>query len=65
MWMVIYMAQNKETAHQLQELLTQEGFLVKCKAVYKNVSSEENYYEILVPKSEANEAHSILIENGF
>jgi hypothetical protein len=59
------MAQNKETARHLQELLNREGFLVKCKAVYKNVSSEDNCYEILVPQSEANEAHSILIENGF
>jgi len=65
MWMVVYMAQTKETAEQIRNVLTAEGFLVKLKPVYKNVSSEENYYEILVPKSEANEAHDILMEKGF
>ena len=35
------------------------------KPVYQNVTPEENCYEVLVPQSEAEEAHDILIENGY
>ncbi|HHU64281.1 MAG TPA: hypothetical protein GXZ32_08800 [Clostridiales bacterium] len=65
MWMVVYMAQNKSTADKIKDLLSREGFLVKLKPVYKRVSSKDNYYEILVPQSEASEVHDILMEQGF
>jgi len=65
MWMVIYMAQNRMMGEQIQTMLVKEGFLVKLKPVYKNVPSEENYYEVLVLKSEVKEVHSILMENGY
>jgi hypothetical protein len=42
-----------------------EGFLIKIKPVYRNVSEEENYYEILVPQTEVEEVHTILMENGY
>jgi len=65
MWKVVYMAQNKETADHINELLTEEGFLIKIKPVYKNVSEEDNCYEILVPQAEVQEVHNILMEHGF
>ena len=65
MWKVVYMAQTKAIADHITDLLNQEGFLVKVKPVYKNVSDEENYYEILVPQTEAQEVHDILMENGY
>lgn len=65
MWMVTYMAQNRMMGEQIQTMLVKEGFLVKLKPVYKNVPSEENYYEVLVLKSEVKEVHSILMENGY
>ncbi|MGI6112516.1 MAG: hypothetical protein ACOYEJ_00160 [Mahellales bacterium] len=65
MWMVVYIAQNKSKADKVKDLLFKEGFLVKLKPIYKNVSSEDNYYEILVPQSEAREVHDILMEQGY
>ena len=65
MWKVVYMAQNKETADQINDLLTAEGFLKRIKPVYKNVPDQDNYYEILVPQTEVQEVHNILMDHGF
>lgn len=65
MWKVVYMAQSKTIADHIRDLLSNEGFLIKLKPVYKNVPDEENYYEILVPQTEAQEVHDILMENGY
>jgi hypothetical protein len=65
MWVVVYMAQSKTMADRIQNMLVAEGFLTKIRPVYKNVAVEDNYYEIMVPKSEAPEAHQTLIQNGY
>lgn len=65
MWTVVYMAQSKEIASKLQELLTNEGILVKIRPINKNHDSGDNYFEILVPEAEVEEAHSVIIEKGF
>lgn len=65
MWIVIYMAHNKKVADAIETLLNKENILFKIKPVYKNVTPEENCYEILVPQSEAREAHATLMENGY
>ncbi len=65
MWTVVYMAQSKEIAAGLQELLTIEGILVKLRPVSKNHDNNDNYFEVLVPQSEVEEAHSVIIEKGF
>lgn len=59
------MAQSKEIATKLQELLTKEGILVKLRPVSKNHENNDNYFEVLVPESEVEEAHSVIIEKGF
>lgn len=65
MWVVVYMAQGKEMSEKIGDLLTKEGFLIKIKPIYKNVAPEENYYRIMVPKSEASEAQKVLRENKY
>ncbi|NLC67582.1 MAG: hypothetical protein GX754_02105 [Clostridiaceae bacterium] len=65
MWTVVYMAQSKEIAENLQELLAKEGILVKLRPVSKNEESTKDYFEVLVPEAEVEEAHSIIIEKGF
>jgi hypothetical protein len=65
MWKVVYMAQTKDIADSINNLLSREGFWIKLKPVYRNVSIQDNYYEILVPESEAEEVHAILMENGY
>ncbi len=65
MWTVVYIAQNKEIATRLQEILQQEGLLVKIRPIAKNNQDSDNYYEIVVPESEVSEAHSVIIEKGY
>lgn len=65
MWTVVYMAQSKEVVLKLQQVLEKEGLLVKIRPVSKNTENNDNYYEVLVPESEVEEAHSIIIDTGF
>ncbi|MDP4132782.1 MAG: hypothetical protein Q8882_02075 [Bacillota bacterium] len=65
MWTVVYMAQNKEAAEALQKLLEASGVLVKVRPINKAPEGEANVYEILVPQSEVEEAHNIIIDGGF
>ncbi|MDP4180562.1 MAG: hypothetical protein Q8942_05655 [Bacillota bacterium] len=65
MWTVVYMAQSKDIANKLQELLTVDGILVKVRPISKNHESSDNYFEVLVPEAEVEEAHSVIIEKGF
>lgn len=59
------MAQTREIAVKLQELLTEEGILVKIRPISKNHENRDNYFEVLVPEAEVEEAHSVIIEKGF
>lgn len=59
------MAQSRDIATELQEMLTNEGILVKIRPISKNRENNDNYYEILVPEAEIEEAHSVIIEKGF
>jgi menaquinone-dependent protoporphyrinogen IX oxidase len=65
MWTVVYMAQSKDIATRLQELLTEDGILVKLRPISKNHENSDNYFEVLVPEAEVEEAHSVIIEKGF
>jgi hypothetical protein len=65
MWTVVYMAQSTEITEKLKGLLEDESILVKVRPVSKNIENNDNYYEILVPESEVEEAHSVIIEKGF
>ena len=65
MWTVVYMAQSKEIVIKLQQVLEKEGLLVKIRPINKNLDNSDNYYEVLVPESEVEEAHSIIIDTGF
>lgn len=65
MWVVVYMAHNKELADSISDLLSKEGIMYKLKPVYKNVAPEDNCYEVLVPQIEAREVQDILMENGY
>ena len=64
MWTVVYMAQNKEVAEKLKEILSKEGIFVKLSPVSKK-EKDDNYFEILVLESEVEEAHSKKKKKGF
>ncbi len=65
MWTVVYMAQNKDIAVKLEQCLNDQGILVKQCPVSRKKDSDNSYFEILVPESEVEEAHSVIIEKGF
>ena len=64
-WKVIHMARSEKHARDILSLLDREGILARCRQVYRTVSSEENYYEIMVLGAEAMEAQQLLIENNL
>jgi len=65
MWTVVYMAQGKDIAEKIKEALEKEGLLVKLRPISKVTDEESTGFEVLVPESEVEEAHSIIIETGF
>ena len=64
-WTVIHMAHSEAHAKAILALLAEEGFLARSRQVYRTVSSEDNYYEIMVPGAEAREAQQLLIERNL
>lgn len=60
MWKVIYIAPSSHVAKRLKELLTAEGLLVTERAISGSEAVSHGPIELLVPKSEAEEAHEIL-----
>lgn len=65
MWIVIHMAKGEDAAGPVANLLKEEGILTKTRAVYRNLPPNENYYEILVLQSEAEEAREVLLEKNI
>jgi len=65
MWIVIHMAKGKDRCDKITSALSADGVLVRVRPAYKNVSDSENYYQICVLKSEAEQAKHVLLENGF
>lgn len=63
MWTVVYMAQNRTFVQQLQKILEEGGLLVKVRPVSKD--TEDGCFEVLVPETEIEQAHEMIIENGY
>ena len=60
MWTVIYIAPNKLMAEKYKKILTDEGMLVQLRPIGSAHLGEHASVEILVPESEAEEAHEII-----
>ncbi len=65
MWMVVYIAQTKEAAEKIRGLLQAADVLVKIRAVNQTAGEKFGCYEILVPESELDEAHGIIIDKAL
>ena len=63
-WMVVYMTHSLQQAEAVERMLTDEGFLVNCRALNRAVSSSGTY-ELCVLESEAQEARKLLVESGL
>ncbi len=65
MWIVIFITQNKDTANQVMELLREAGLIVKLRTAASKNDSLYGCFEILLPESEIEEGHKILISKFF
>ena len=61
MWKAIYIVADQAQADKLRGLLTEEGFLVRVKAVS---CEEDSAFEIQVPEAEAEDAQSVISNMG-
>lgn len=64
MWTVIYMAQTKESVLKVQQILEKASLAVRVRPVGGG-GADDGYFEILVPETESQLAHTILIQNGY
>lgn len=62
MWTVVYMAQDRESVERLQQLLEQQSILVMVRPVNKQATDDDCCYEVLVPESEVEQTHNIIID---
>ncbi len=60
MWTVVYTAQDKDMVNSLSDSLRSENILVKIIC-----AASENKFDVLVPSTEVEQAHSVLIDLTF
>ena len=61
MWTVVYIAQTKTKADKIKDALTSEGLLVTLRGLgTTDTDNMPKAVEVLVPESEAEEAHEII-----
>ena len=61
MWTVVYIAPNRTTAEKYRGILLAEGLLVQLRSIGSPNHGDNCSVEILVPDSEIEEAHEIII----
>ena len=57
------MAQTKDSVLKVQRLLSEAKLAVRVRPVGEG--ADDGFFEILVPETEAQLAHTILIKNGY
>ena len=63
LWRVIYIAQGERQAREIEELLTQAGFMIDRKRMVSEPAADD--VEIKALESEAAEARLYLMERGY
>lgn len=64
MWTVVHVAKNQEVANRLIAALESHGLLAKLHALGTE-NDQNTSFEILVPESEVEKAHTVIIELDF
>lgn len=65
MWMVVGVANNQSMADRMQNVLENEGMLVKIRNASVRAKQQGSTFEIMVLESEADFAREVLLDNGF
>ncbi|MBQ3181425.1 MAG: glutamate decarboxylase [Clostridia bacterium] len=63
MWIVIFVTQNRETADVATTLLRDAGLVVKVRTLGTKTDGVYGCFEILLPESEVEEGHKVLISS--
>lgn len=63
MWTVVYIAKNREVANHIIEALETYGLLAKTQAL--SGDDADSSFEVMVPESEVEKAHTIIIDLDF
>lgn len=61
----MYIAKSMQIAEQIRQLIEDGGMLVKIRPIVKNPEGEDSSCEILVPESEVEMAHNLIIDADF
>jgi len=61
-WTVVYIASGWEEAERMKRRLAREGLLVTLRTYSSEDRKSTRYVEVLVPRLEAREAHSIIMQ---
>ncbi len=64
MWTVVYIAKNREVYEHLLHTLDSNGLLTKTNVLGTD-ENKNTSYEILVPESEVEKAHTLIIDLDF
>lgn len=64
MWTVVYMTQSEETANLVTKILKENNLLYKVRPMLSTTDGD-TCFEVLVPETEINEAHNIIIDNNL
>lgn len=64
MWTVVYVAKNREVAKKIISALETYGLLAKMHAL-GDEEEKDTSYEVMVPESEVEKAHTIIIDLDF
>lgn len=65
MWTVVYIAKSMQIAEQIRGILEADGMLVKIRPIAKGAENAAGSCEVLVPESEVEQAHGLIIEADF
>lgn len=65
MWTVVYLAQNEDMAAKLKGMLEAGGLLAMVRSIAKSAEGDGAGFEVLVPESEVEDAHNIIIDADF
>lgn len=65
MWTVVYIAKSMEIAKQIRVKLEQDGLIVKIRPIAKKADNADSSCEVLVPESEVEQAHGLIIDADF
>ncbi len=61
MWTVVYISQSEDIAKEIKDLLEASQILVMMRSAGEK---EQKSFEILVPETEVEQAHNIIINNN-